>query len=237
MMPMPGAYAPIANVSGFPAGVVPVTRVRPDEESDRPASRDLMDRVARETERGSAGLPIAVQVIARPWRDTSRSPPWRRSKPRRGSGRTIRRGRRYERRATHRCRNDARDLRCATGGVSARRRAVAAGAARRSEKLGAAIEQQRRSSRSGDLGGFRQSLASRNRTRRDISGASRRSAILYASLRLDEAEAGLGRARTCRRPRASSISRSASSASSVRGIIRSTWRSCRSSPRSRPATA
>ena len=50
LMPMPGAYAPIANVSGFPAGVVPVTRVRAGEESDRPASRDMMDRVARETE-------------------------------------------------------------------------------------------------------------------------------------------------------------------------------------------
>jgi fatty acid amide hydrolase len=69
MMPMPGAYAPLANISGFPAGIVPVTRVRAGEESDRAASRDLMDRVARESERGSAGLPIAVQVIARPWRD------------------------------------------------------------------------------------------------------------------------------------------------------------------------
>ena len=69
LMPMPGAYAPLANVSGFPAEIVPVTRVRTGEESDRPASRDLMDRVARESERGSAGLPIAVQVIARPWRD------------------------------------------------------------------------------------------------------------------------------------------------------------------------
>jgi fatty acid amide hydrolase len=68
-MPMPGAYAPLANVSGFPAGVVPVTRVRANEESDRAPSRDLIERVARETERGSAGLPIAVQVIARPWRD------------------------------------------------------------------------------------------------------------------------------------------------------------------------
>jgi fatty acid amide hydrolase len=68
-MPMPGAYAPLVNVTGFPAGVVPVTRVRPNEESDRPESRDLMERVARETERGSAGLPIAVQVIARPWHD------------------------------------------------------------------------------------------------------------------------------------------------------------------------
>ena len=69
LMPLPGAYAPLANVTGFPAGIVPVTRVRPDEESSRPPSRDLMDRVARETERGSAGLPIAVQVIARPWRE------------------------------------------------------------------------------------------------------------------------------------------------------------------------
>ena len=69
MMPMPGAYIPLANVTGFPAGVVPVTRVRANEESDRAPSRDLIDRVARETERGSAGLPIAVQVIARPWRE------------------------------------------------------------------------------------------------------------------------------------------------------------------------
>jgi len=69
MMPMPGAYIPLANVAGFPAGVVPVTRVGANEESDRPQSRDLIDRVARQTERGSAGLPIAVQVIARPWRD------------------------------------------------------------------------------------------------------------------------------------------------------------------------
>jgi len=68
-MPMPGAYVPLVNVSGFPAGVVPITRVRPGEESDRVKSRDRIDRVARETERGSAGLPIAVQVIARPWRD------------------------------------------------------------------------------------------------------------------------------------------------------------------------
>jgi fatty acid amide hydrolase len=69
LMPVPGAYTPIANVSGFPAGVVPVTRVRTGEESERPASRDIMDRVARETERGSTGLPIAIQVIARPWHD------------------------------------------------------------------------------------------------------------------------------------------------------------------------
>jgi fatty acid amide hydrolase len=69
LMPLPGAYAPLVPVIGFPAGVVPVTRVRADEESERKATRDAVERAARESERGSAGLPIAVQVIARPWRD------------------------------------------------------------------------------------------------------------------------------------------------------------------------
>ena len=68
-MPLPGAYAPLVPVIGFPAGVVPVTRVRAGEESEREVTRDAVERTARESERGSAGLPIAVQVIARPWRD------------------------------------------------------------------------------------------------------------------------------------------------------------------------
>ena len=66
---VPGTYTTLFNVLGWPAGVVPFTHVRADEESDRPASRDPMDRAARETERGSAGLPIGVQVAARPWRE------------------------------------------------------------------------------------------------------------------------------------------------------------------------
>jgi len=69
LMPSTGAYAPLANISGFPAGIVPITRVGADEESDRPASRDQVGKVARETEKGSAGLPVAVQAIARRWRD------------------------------------------------------------------------------------------------------------------------------------------------------------------------
>jgi fatty acid amide hydrolase len=64
-----GAYSCLFNVLGWPAGVVPVTRVAEGEESDRPASRDPMDRAARETERGSVGLPIGVQVAACPWRE------------------------------------------------------------------------------------------------------------------------------------------------------------------------
>jgi hypothetical protein len=44
----------------------PVTRVQPEEESDRADSRDPADRLAQRVEQGSAGLPVAVQVIGRP---------------------------------------------------------------------------------------------------------------------------------------------------------------------------
>jgi len=57
------------NVLGMPAGSVAATRVRPDEETDRPRTRDQVDRAARETEVGSAGLPVGVQVAARHWRE------------------------------------------------------------------------------------------------------------------------------------------------------------------------
>ncbi len=57
------------NVLGWPAGVVPVTRVRPGEESDRPDSREKSERLARVVEGGSAGLPIGVQIAAPPWRE------------------------------------------------------------------------------------------------------------------------------------------------------------------------
>lgn len=64
-----GAYTLIYNVLGYPAGVVPWTLVRAEEETATPRGRDRMDITARETEQGSAGLPVAVQVAARPWRD------------------------------------------------------------------------------------------------------------------------------------------------------------------------
>lgn len=57
------------NVLGWPAGVVPVTRVRPGEESDRPDSREKTEQRAQAVERGSAGLPIGVQIAAPPWRE------------------------------------------------------------------------------------------------------------------------------------------------------------------------
>ena len=58
-----------ANLLGVPAGVVPATRVHAGEESDRPASRDVVWRAARQVELGSTGLPVGVQVAARPWRE------------------------------------------------------------------------------------------------------------------------------------------------------------------------
>ncbi|HEX6291920.1 MAG TPA: hypothetical protein VFZ66_22230 [Herpetosiphonaceae bacterium] len=39
------------------------------EEIGRIASFDLVQRAARSVESGSAGLPVGVQVIARPWQD------------------------------------------------------------------------------------------------------------------------------------------------------------------------
>ena len=64
-----GANTILYNVLGYPAGVVPWTRVGANEESDRPASGDLVEKAAKKCEEGSAGLPIAVQVAARPWQE------------------------------------------------------------------------------------------------------------------------------------------------------------------------
>ena len=64
-----GGYATLYNVLGYPAGVVPLTRVQTDEESNRKRSLDRMERTARAAEEGSAGLPVGVQVVARPWRE------------------------------------------------------------------------------------------------------------------------------------------------------------------------
>jgi fatty acid amide hydrolase len=68
-MPFAGAYALFSPVLGYPAGVVPLTRVRPDEESGRRKSFDVVERTALEVDRASAGLPVGVQLMGRPWRD------------------------------------------------------------------------------------------------------------------------------------------------------------------------
>jgi fatty acid amide hydrolase len=52
----------------MPAGVAPVTRVRPGEETDRP-TLDPAERNVAAHERGSAGLPVGVQVAAHRMRE------------------------------------------------------------------------------------------------------------------------------------------------------------------------
>jgi fatty acid amide hydrolase len=63
------SYTLLFNVLGLPAGVVAATRVRPGEESDRAVGKDRVAQRARAVEEGSAGLPVGVQVAARPWRE------------------------------------------------------------------------------------------------------------------------------------------------------------------------
>lgn len=56
------------NFLDRPAGVVPISRVRPDE-TKRSVARDRLERRAQQIELASAGLPLGVQVVGRPWRE------------------------------------------------------------------------------------------------------------------------------------------------------------------------
>lgn len=64
-----GSYTRLYNLLGMPAGVVPATRTRPGEESDRRRSDDWVEQAAVRVERNSAGLPVGVQVVARNFRE------------------------------------------------------------------------------------------------------------------------------------------------------------------------
>jgi len=69
MLGLIASYTGIFNLLGMPAGVVPATTVRAGEESDRAHATDVLVRVARGIEAGSAGLPVGVQVAGRHWRE------------------------------------------------------------------------------------------------------------------------------------------------------------------------
>ena len=66
--PVAGSASMLFNVLQFPGGVVPVTRVRPDE-TKRASPRGRLERHAAKVDEASAGLPIGVQLVARPWQD------------------------------------------------------------------------------------------------------------------------------------------------------------------------
>jgi fatty acid amide hydrolase len=63
------SYSILFNILGMPAGVVAASRIQADEESDRQPGKDKSEQAALQIEKGSAGLPVGVQVAARPWRD------------------------------------------------------------------------------------------------------------------------------------------------------------------------
>jgi fatty acid amide hydrolase len=63
------SYSMVFNATQFPAGVVPVTRVR-DAEAMRDHGRDRLELQAAEVDAKSVGLPVGVQVVGRPWRDS-----------------------------------------------------------------------------------------------------------------------------------------------------------------------
>jgi fatty acid amide hydrolase len=64
-----GGYTALYNVLGYPTGIVPFTCVRSEEEVGRAPSRDVVEQAAHKVELGSTGLPVGVQVVARPWRE------------------------------------------------------------------------------------------------------------------------------------------------------------------------
>lgn len=64
-----GTYTLIYNVLGFPAGVARVSVVKEEEATGRRAGFDVRERIAAKTETLSSGLPLSVQIAARPWRE------------------------------------------------------------------------------------------------------------------------------------------------------------------------
>jgi fatty acid amide hydrolase len=64
-----GTYTILYNVLGFPAGTARVSTVQDDEAKPRKAGFDIRERTAAKTEAMSAGMPLSVQIAARPWRE------------------------------------------------------------------------------------------------------------------------------------------------------------------------
>jgi fatty acid amide hydrolase len=63
-------YSVLYNVLDFPAGVLPVTLVQPDDYQGRPRDiKDALDKIVHSAEQDSETMPVGVQVAALPWRE------------------------------------------------------------------------------------------------------------------------------------------------------------------------
>lgn len=63
------AYTTLFNLFGLPTGVLPITKVRPDEQRYESRYNDDMTKQAKKCMEGSAGLPVGVQVTTFPFKD------------------------------------------------------------------------------------------------------------------------------------------------------------------------
>jgi fatty acid amide hydrolase len=57
------------NYLNFPAGVLPITKVRENEQTYQPAYDDNFAKALKGNVEGSLGLPVGIQVVGLPWRD------------------------------------------------------------------------------------------------------------------------------------------------------------------------
>jgi fatty acid amide hydrolase len=66
---LPLIYTTFSNCIQLPSGVVPIRQVRPEEQEYHSKIDDKFTEIIKKTYSGAAGLPLAVQVIARPYED------------------------------------------------------------------------------------------------------------------------------------------------------------------------
>lgn len=64
-----GIYTLLYNILGFPAGVARVGEVQQNEVVARKTSFDIVERTTAKTEKLTAGLPLSIQIAAKPWRE------------------------------------------------------------------------------------------------------------------------------------------------------------------------
>jgi fatty acid amide hydrolase len=63
------SYSMLVNLLGLPSGTVSTTRIAAGEVGGRPTARDPVLKKAQQTDDGSGGLPVGVQVSSLPWRE------------------------------------------------------------------------------------------------------------------------------------------------------------------------